>query len=182
MIALPGEKLGVIEAFEPIGEYKIVDGNIIATKLSKVMIDKKLKIIKIEPIKPGVAKEGDVLLGRVEYIQRPFAFVTLYSSLNPGLATDLKGLLYVNPELELPPVLEGSLIRTKVAKISAGTIMLSIDGQNLGAVEAYCNFCGGPLVKRDKNTAKCLWCGRILKIKLAPDFKGKALEPRLVLE
>ncbi|MGC8568434.1 MAG: exosome complex RNA-binding protein Csl4 [Nitrososphaeria archaeon] len=182
MIAVPGDKVGVIEAFEPEGEYKLVDGDIVATVLSNVIIDKKEKKVRIQPIKKGTIKEGDIVIGRVDYIQRPFGFVTIISALNKDISTDIKGMIYINPEEEYPPVLEGSIIRARVAKLSAGVIILTVEDENLGVIESYCNFCGGPLTRRGKNTARCSWCGRVLKVKLAPDFRTKTPPYRVILE
>ena len=182
LIALPGERLGVIEAFEPKGEFVVKDGYIYATKLSEVKVDKKRKTIEIRPLKKGVANVGDVVVGRVDYVQKPFAFVTIVSALNEGLAADLKGMIYIDQNFEYMPITEGSIVRAKIIGMSAGVLMLSVDGPELGILEAYCNYCGGPLVVRGKNSARCIWCGRVLRLKLAPDFKSKALPHRVILE
>ncbi len=182
LIALPGEKLGVIEAFEPKGEFIVKNGYIYATKLSEVKIDKKQKIIEIRPLKKSAFNIGNLVVAKVDYVQKPFAFVTIVSALNEGLAADLKGMIYFDDDFEYMPVTEGSIIRAKIIGISAGVLMLSIEGPELGILEAYCNYCGGPLVIRGRNSAKCIWCGRILKLKLASDFKSKALPYRVILE
>jgi len=182
LIAIPGEKLGVIEAFEPRGDFIIKDGNIYATRLSEVKIDKKQKIIEIKPLRKGFVSVGDIVVGRVDYIQRPFAFVTIVSALNEDLAADMKGMIYVDPDYEYTPVIEGSIVRAKVIGTSAGTLMLNVDEPGLGVLESYCNYCGGPLVVRGRNSARCIWCGRVLRLRLAPDFKSKALPHRVILE
>jgi Predicted RNA-binding protein (consists of S1 domain and a Zn-ribbon domain) len=182
LIAIPGEKLGVIEAFEPRGDFIIKDGNIYATRLSVVKIDRKQKIIEIKPLRKGFVSVGDIVVGRVDYIQRPFAFVTIVSALNEDLAADMKGMIYVDPDYDYTPVIEGSIVRAKVIGTSAGTLMLSVDEPGLGVLESYCNYCGGPLVVRGRNSARCIWCGRVLRLRLAPDFKSKALPHRVILE
>jgi len=182
LIALPGERLGVIEAFEPKGEFIVKDGYIYSTKLSEVKIDKKHKIIEIRPLKKGIANIGDIVVGRVDYVQKPFAFLTIVSALNEGLAADLKGMIYIDQDFEYMPITEGSIVRAKIIGMSAGVLMLSIDGSELGILEAYCNYCGGPLVARGRNSARCIWCGRVLRLKLAPDFKSKALPYRIILD
>lgn len=182
LIAIPGEKLGVIEAFEPRGDFIIKDGNIYATKLSDVKVDKKQKIIEIKPLKKGFVSVGDIVISRVDYVQRPFAFVTIVSALNKDLAADIKGMIYVNPDFEYSPVVEGSIIRAKVIGTSAGMLMLSVSEPGLGVLESSCNYCGGPLVVRGRNSAKCTWCGMVLRLKLAPDFKSKALPHRVMLD
>ena len=170
MQAYPGDALAVIEEFEPFGDYFIENGQIIATKVSIVNKDKSLKQIYIRGLVSKYVKVGDTILGQVEYVQRPFAHVIIFKVNDEKLHGDLRAMIYINPNFKVVPFNEGAIIRARVIAITAGHLLLDIQDDNMGVLEAWCPYCGGPVVKKGKNMLRCLRCGKSLYMKLAPDF------------
>ncbi len=168
--AYPGDELAVIEEYEPVGDYFIEDGQIIASKVSIVNKDKSLKQIHIRGLVRKYVKVGDTVLGQVEYVQKPFAHVVIFKVNEEKLHGDLKAMLYFDPYLRVTPFNEGAIVRAKVIGLTAGHLMLDMQDDKMGVLEAWCPYCGGPLVKRGKNMLRCLKCGKNSFMRLAPDF------------
>ncbi len=168
--AYPGDNLAVIEEFEPLGDYFIKNGKIIASKVSKVKKDKTVKQIYIQGLARKYVKIGDTVVGQVDYIQRPFAHVIIFKVNDKKLHGDLKAMLYFDPYLRLAPFNEGAIVRAKVIGLTAGHLMIDMQDNELGVLEAWCPYCGGPLAKRGRNMLRCLKCGKNSFMKLSPDF------------
>jgi exosome complex RNA-binding protein Csl4 len=168
--AYPGDNLAVIEEFEPLGDYFIENGQIIASKVSKVKKDKTNKQIEVLGLVRKYIRKGDIVTGQVDYMQKPFAHVIIFRVNDKKLYGDIKAMLYFDPDLRLAPFNEGAIIRARVIGLTAGHLMIDIQDEEMGVLEAKCPNCGGPLVKRGRNMLRCLKCGKSSFMKLAPDF------------
>jgi|GEM_PF-710786 exosome complex RNA-binding protein Csl4 len=168
--AYPGDYLAVIEEFEPLGDYFIKDGEIIASKVSEIKKDKSKKQIFINGLVRKYVKIGDIVIGKVDYMQKPFAHVIIFMFNDKKLPGDLKAMFYYDPDLNLVPFNEGAIIRAKIVSITAGHLMIDIQDNEMGVLESWCPYCGGPLIKKGRNMVRCLKCGKNSFMKLAPDF------------
>ncbi len=174
--AYPGDNLAVIEEFEPLGDYFIEDGQIIASKVSEVKKDKVNKQIDVHGLVRKHVKIGDIVVGQVDYMQKPFAHVIIFNFNGKKLHGDIKAMLYFDPDRSLMPFNEGAIIRARVIRFTAGHLMIDIQDDDLGVLEARCPYCGGPLVKRGRNMLRCLKCGKNSFMKLAPDFYSSKIK------
>ncbi len=179
----PGSHVATIEEFEPRGDYLIRDGEIITTTLSRVSYDRREKVVTITPLRRGSIKIGDVVMGKVVHVQGPFAFVDIYFVNGERFHSEMTGMVYISAERGSAPFNVGSMVRAKVILNNAGHLMLSISDDDLGVVEAYCSYCGGPLTRSYRGALRCQWCGKVHRFKVAPGFRPRRImQERVTLE
>ena len=80
-IAVPGEKLYVIEEYLPgTGTYSCPDGWIRSSVLGAVYIDNVQKIVYVKHVrnKPNIPKPGDIIIGVVSSVSEDLAFIDIF--------------------------------------------------------------------------------------------------------
>ncbi|MEM3632339.1 MAG: hypothetical protein QXY52_05815, partial [Conexivisphaerales archaeon] len=132
----------MIEEFEPLGDYYVDNGQIIASKVSEVKKDKTNKQINVYGLIKKYIKIGDTAVGQVDYVQKPFAHVIIFEVNDKKLYGDVKAMLYFDPVLRSVPFNEGAIIRAKVIGLTAGHFMIDIQDNEMGVLEAKCPYCG----------------------------------------
>lgn len=176
----PGGRVATIEEFEPQGDYEIRDGEIIAVRVSRAVYDKREKVVRITPLRRQPISVGDVVVGKVVHMQSQFAYVDIYFVNGERFHSEMTGLIYVSEGRDRVPFNVGSMVRARVVLNNAGHYILSINGEGLGVVEAYCSFCGGPLIRTYRGGLRCQWCGKVHRFRVTPDFRPRKIFPERV--
>lgn len=138
---------------------------------------KKLAVSQKRPLRPlGV---GTTIIGKVENISEPIALVSMqvgmggehrfgetdeYAVLHASMIR--KGYVKnVRDEYKI-----GDIIRAKIVDQRNGEFRLSTDGDELGAIKAYCAKCRHPM-KVESGILQCQECGTKDNRKIAKDYR-----------
>ncbi len=181
-LVLPGDYLGVIEEYLPGEGVKEENGELIATRPGKVIINRDKMEIRVESITdvPPLPKVGDVVLGRVVDVRPQTVIVELVridgrendreiaTSKLAGVSISQVKEGYVKDMREEFRV--GDVIRAAVVTADRSPIQLSTKRSDLGVVYALCSKCRSPLVRRG-NQLVCPRCGNVEKRKLSRFYR-----------
>ena len=142
---------------------------------------KKLTVIQKRPLKAlGV---GATIIGTVQNISEPIALVSMdvgigeqrfgetdeYAVLHASMIR--KGYVKnVRDEYKI-----GDIIRAKIVDLRNGEMRLSTDGEDLGAIKAYCGKCRHAM-KVESGILKCEECGFKDNRKLAKDYRKASVD------
>ena len=179
---VPGDFIGTEEEFlAGEGTFSENEG-IFATAIGQASeSDRKLVVSQKKPLRAlGI---GSVLIGRVENIVEPIALVSMLwgdgegagsshrFGENPSYAVLHASMIrrgYVKNVRDEYKV--GDIIRAKIADIRNGEMRLSTDGDELGAIKAFCGKCRHPL-KVESGLLKCESCEAKDNRKIANDYR-----------
>ncbi|MEM2910446.1 MAG: exosome complex RNA-binding protein Csl4 [Nitrososphaerota archaeon] len=166
-IALPGEKLCVLEEFlSGKGTSTSLDGTVFATVVGKVKFDRKKREVQVEAIKePDSVAVGDIILGEVKELQSKSAVIKIIGKNGKILRHQRSATLLAKPgskESLGQHVSVGDVLLAKVTSIISGLINVSIWEPGFGVLQAMCDRCGSIMgyVKKDKYNVYCSKCGR----------------------
>ncbi|MEM2210640.1 MAG: exosome complex RNA-binding protein Csl4 [Nitrososphaerales archaeon] len=181
-LALPGEKLAVIEEFEGGEGTYIHNGSIRSITIGIPSYNLRSRKVEVKSKQRArIPNSGDTIIGQVESIQNNIINVRIHylnNEINDGGFTGLliiKTIKAGKDKQNLPmPCKLGDLIRARVVNNNNGIIYLSIDRAEDGVIFATCSVCGGKMVKIGNNI-KCVECGIIERRKLAIDFSKFSL-------
>lgn len=138
---------------------------------------KKLAVTQKRPLKPlGI---GTTIIGKVENISEPIALVSMQVGLGGEHRfgeTDEYAVLHasmirkgfvknVRDEFKI-----GDIIRARIVDLRNGEMRLSTDGEELGAIKAYCAKCRHPM-KVESGLLACEACGEKDNRKIAKDYR-----------
>jgi exosome complex component CSL4 len=182
-LAVPGERLGVIEEFIPdAGTYE-KDGVIYSKVIGRVLIDLVHRRVSVHQlIGPSkVPAVGNTVLAQVSNAQSDTAGARIFEIGEEEINGVFTGILHVSDVA--PKYVDsmydvckaGDIIRAKVVSDKNLTYHLSTKEKNLGVVYAFCSNCG-TLLEPKRQGMHCSKCGRIEKRKTASDY-GKGLIP-----
>jgi exosome complex component CSL4 len=164
-IALPGEKLCVLEEFlSGKGTKTSVDGTVFATVIGRVVFDRKKREVHVEAVKePDNIAVGDIVLGEVKELQTKSAVVKILGKNGKLLKHHRTAVLLTkqgSKESLGRHVSVGDVILAKVTSIISGLINISIWEPGLGVLQAVCDNCGSIMtcVKKDKYNVYCPKC------------------------
>ncbi len=176
---VPGERLGVVEEFDPGPGTVDVNGTVVAAQTGKASVDRKRRIVTVKTLAgpPLFPDEGSTILGMVEKIQEKMAIVSIFMVDGKPLGRPFTGMLHIStssPRYEedmgdvCKPV---DIIRAKVMDTKERIPKLTTAGPGLGVIKAYCSKCGGELVFSGR-ILRCALCRNVERRRLADDFEG----------
>jgi len=178
-LVVPGDKLGVIEEFEP-GPGTYVEegtGTIFSLTTGRALLDVLNKKVSVFPgIKvSGVPRVGSTVLGQVLEVQTKQATVRIFQVGNRVLSGFFSGLLHIS-DVSLRYVESmydvckiGDIVRAKVVSDKNRVFHLTTNDKDLGVVYAFCSRCGHVLSLR-KFRMRCPECGNLERRKPAQDY------------
>ena len=181
---LPGDKIAVIEEFLPDETCYEEDGVIFSRLFGRVVMDRKKHKISVTPEKKhNVVKNGDVGIGRVEFVKKQIASVDIYQLDQKHVSPPLNAILHISEvsrrfvrnmyEVARP----GDWIKFRIIK-SNKPVYITIVGTGLGVIVSYCIQCGHELEFKRRNTLGCPNCERIQPRITSKNF-GNPLNYRL---
>ncbi len=176
---VPGEKLGVVEEFDPGPGTVDVNGTVYASQTGKAAVDKNRRIVAVKTMAgpPLVPEEGSTIIGMVEKIQEKMAIVNIVMVDGRKVARPFTGMLHISNasprfEQEMGDVCKPvDIIRAKVIDTGERIPKLTTAGPGLGVIRAYCSKCGGELVFSGR-ILRCTLCRNVERRRLADDFAG----------
>lgn len=172
----PGDKIGVIEEYEPgFGTYES-DGVVRSFLTGVVEKDVKNHLAVVKPVKePLLPRPKDVVYAVVSSLSDKLASVMIISVGNRLLSDYLTGMIHIRAsstsrvrslrELFKP----GDIVRCEVLTFKNGVYHLRTQGSGFGVVYAVCSLCGTPLV-RSRRELKCPVCGNTERRKTTRDY------------
>ena len=174
---VPGERLGVVEEFDPGRGTVDVNGTVYSAQTGKVNVDTARRIVSVKTAAgpPIVPEEGSTIIGMIEKIQEKMAIVQLIVVDDRILDRPFTGMLHISsssPRFEraMDEVCKPlDLIRAKVIDISQRIPKLTTAGHGLGVIKAYCSKCGGELILSGR-ILRCKICRNVERRRLADDF------------
>lgn len=171
---LPGDRVAVSEEFLPGKNTYESHGEVKASSLGVVEVDKKKREISVKPkVKPKTIEVGDYVVGQVESVQQSLATVKIYYLNEQFFPNSASGLLMIKNVMGKPRngslVRLGDIVRCKVISKTNNMLHLSVEDPSSGVLFALCSKCGKKL-QQFGNKAKCVECGNIEQRKFARDF------------
>jgi exosome complex component CSL4 len=182
-LAVPGDRLGVIEEFIPDAGTYVKDGVIYSKVIGRVLIDLVHRRVSVHQLvgPSKVPALGSTVLAQVSNAQSDTAGARIFEIGEEEINGVFTGILHVS-DVALKYVdsmydvcKAGDIIRAKVVSEKNRTYHLSTKDRNLGVVYAFCSNCG-TLLEPKRQGMHCPKCGRIEKRKTASDY-GKGLMP-----
>lgn len=166
-LVLPGDKIAIIEEFLPDETCYEQKGGIYSKILGRVVTDTKKHKISVIPKNPHrTIKNGDVGLGRVEFMKKQIASVNIYHLNQENVSIPISAVLHISEasrrfvrnmyEVARP----GDWLRFRIIR-AIKPVYISLIGNGLGVVISYCIQCGHELEYRRPNTLECQNCGSI---------------------
>jgi len=178
---VPGEFLATVAEFIPNeGVYEKGD-NVYSSRTGVVLKDADSKKISVHP-KTGVPptlNEGDIIIGTIDRIRGQIANVDIAAirgdeGREPTVPDD--SIIHISNisddyveeiEDELKPA---DIVRAKVIGLEKNSARLSIKGESLGVLVAFCSECRHEMEKSDSKL-KCPNCGSVESRKIANDYR-----------
>jgi len=183
-LAVPGDRLGVIEEFIPDAGTYVKDGVIYSKVIGRILIDLEHRRVSVHQL-VGAARVpalGSIVIAQVSNAQSDTAGARIFEIGEEEINGVFTGILHVS-DVALRYVdsmyyvcKAGDIIRAKVVSEKNRTYHLSTKDKNLGVVYAFCSNCG-TLLEPKRQDMHCPKCGRIEKRKIASDY-GKGLLQR----
>ena len=176
-LVLPGDKLGVVEEFDPGKGTVEVNGTVYSTQTGKATLDSTRHVVSVKTMAgpPVVPEEGSTAIGMVEKIQEKMAIVQIIMVDDHKLDRPFTGMLHISSssprfERDMGEVCKPlDIIRAKVIDVSQRIPKLTTAGRGLGVIKAYCSRCGGELVLSGR-ILRCSLCRNVERRRLADDF------------
>jgi exosome complex component CSL4 len=168
-IALPGDRLAVIEEFQLGQGVYLWGAEIRAKQLGSVRYDYKAYKVHVIPKKAAVTpSRGDLVDGIVYDVAHKYANLKLTSINAVKLRNLLPAVLLLPADERIhTPVKNGDLVRAKVVGIIGGFAVCSIEGEGLGVLVRHCSKCGDKSIKIGPRLVKCIACGNRERVYLA---------------
>jgi exosome complex component CSL4 len=180
-IVVPGDKLGVIEEFEPgLGTY-VEESTIYSLATGRALMDLLNKKVSVYPATQisGFPKVGSIVVGQVSEVQNKQAIVRIFQVGNRMVSGFFSGLLHISDvspryvESMYDVCKAGDVIRAKVISDKNRVFHLSTNDKDLGAVYAFCSRCGHVL-SSGRMRMRCTECGNTENRKTAQHYgKGE---------
>jgi len=175
----PGERLAVIEEFEPGEGVYMYGGEVRAAKVGEPVFDMKERRASVRPLRDviGVPKVGDSVIGVVESTQGNVVNVKIEVVNGRYSQAGFTAMLQVRPTLQSgrggvrrTVCKPGDVVRARVISNLNSIIHLAMDRPEEGVICTVCSVCGGRVV-RVRSRVKCIECSNVEDRKLASDFE-----------
>ena len=181
---VPGERLGVVEEFDPGRGTVDVDGIVYSSQTGTALLDPNRHVVTVKPITGPVVvpEEGSSIIGVVEKIQEKMAIVNIVVVDGKKMPLPFTGMLHISnssPRFERvmgDVVKPNDIIRAKVIDTSQRIPKLTTVGRDLGVIKAYCSRCGNELVLSGR-ILRCSVCRNVERRRLAEDFESEVPGP-----
>lgn len=184
-IVVPGDILGTEEEYLPGPGTISQDGKIYATLIGEVKDEKRtLSVLQKGKLTPFDV--GTVVIGCIENIVEPIALVRLKPGSidedqrvgdNPDYAVLHASMIkkgYVRNVRDEYKI--GDIIRAKIVDIRNGEMRLSTEGDEMGAIKAFCAKCRHPMEKTKDALLRCESCGAKDNRKIAKDYRNAVID------
>jgi exosome complex component CSL4 len=183
-LALPGERLGVIEEFTPDAGTFVKDGVIYSKVVGRVLIDLAHKRVTVHQLTHGakVPITGSTVVGQVATAQSETAGMRIFEIGADEVSSGFMGILHISDahiryvDSMFDVCKPGDIVRAKVISEKNRTYHLSTKDRNLGVIYAFCSNCG-TLLEQRRQGMHCPKCGRLERRKTATDY-GRGLIER----
>ena len=182
-LVVPGDFLGTEEEFlSDHGTFSEKE-RIYASITGKAAEDShKLSVSQARSLRP--LEVGTIVIGTVENIVEPIALISIKSGAHPNhrfgenpdysvLHASMIRRGYVKNVRDEYKV--GDIIRAKIAAFQNGEFRLTTDGDDLGAIKAFCAKCRHPM-KVESGILKCEDCGEKDNRKIANDYRKATVD------
>jgi len=184
-LALPGERLGVIEEFTPDAGTFVKDGVIYSKVVGRVLIDLTHKRVTVHQLTHGakVPITGSTVVGQVSSAQPETAQMRIFEIGAEEVTSGFIGILHISDahmryvDSMFDVCKPGDIVRAMVISEKNRTYHLSTKERNLGVVYAFCSNCGTLLEPR-RQGMHCPKCGRLERRKTAADYGRGLIERR----
>jgi exosome complex RNA-binding protein Csl4 len=166
-VVVPGEEIGVIEEFTPLGLTYERDGRIRSMIVGEVKTNKNERSIEVtgKGLNAIFPLEYSVVEGVVESSSSVGGIVRIYSINGKPVSSDLTGVLRSHERQDDLYKL-GDVVRARVTSLTNRTIWLDISSPDTGVLKTRCSKCGGEVKSFPPNNIKCLNCGNSERRKL----------------
>jgi exosome complex component CSL4 len=176
-LVVPGDKLGVIEEFEPGPGTYVEGGTIYSLATGRELMDMLNKKVSVYPGTrvSSVPKVGSIVTGQVSEVQSKQATVRIFQVANRVLSGFFTGLLHISDvspryvESMYDVCKAGDIIRVKVISDKNRVFHLSTNDKDLGVLYAFCSRCGHVLSFR-RFRMRCPACDNVERRKTAQDY------------
>jgi len=183
LLVVPGDKLGVIEEYEPGPGTYVEEGSIYSLTVGRALMDVLNKRVSVFPgLKAsGVPRVGSIVEGQVQEVQNKQANVRIFQVGNRAISGFFSGLLHISDvspryvESMYDVCKPGDIIRAKVISDRNRVFHLSTNEKDLGVLYAFCSRCGHGLDLR-KFRMRCPECGNLERRKPAMDYGKEDFE------
>ena len=177
---VPGEKLGVVEEFEPGRGTVEVNGIIYSSQTGTASVDSKRHLVTVKTLAgpPVVPEEGSSVIGVVEKVQEKMAIINIVVVDGKKMELPFTGMLHISnssPRFErtMSEVCKpNDIIKAKVIDTSQRIPKLTTLGRDLGVTKAYCSRCGNELILSGR-ILRCSVCRNVERRRLAEDFESQ---------
>lgn len=179
---VPGEKLGVVEEFDPGRGTVEVDGVVYSSQTGLATLDTRRHVVSVKTAAgpPIIPDEGSTIIGAVEKIQEKMAIINIIMIDGHKVGLPFTGMLHISNSSSRFERVMGDvckptdIIRAKVIDTSQRIPKLTTIGRELGVIKAYCSKCGGELVLSGR-ILRCTICRNVERRRLAEDFTSEAV-------
>jgi len=178
-LVLPGEKIGVIEMYNPGKGTHAQNGIIYSSIIGEVRIDNTEKTVSVisKEKKPYIPKNGDVVIGVIDMVRKQMAIANVLNVRGFNATTDFEGMIHISQvsknylENLADAFKTGDIIRAVLINDEISPFFLNTAAPDLGVILAYCSECGDILqVDKDGRNLHCDRCRIIEKRKLSRDY------------
>jgi exosome complex component CSL4 len=174
---VPGERLGVVEEFDPGRGTVEVNGIVYSSQTGTAAVDAKRHVVSVKTAAGPVVvpEEGSSVTGVVEKVQEKMAIVNIVLVDGKKMVLPFTGMLHISnssPRFEriMSEVCKpNDILRAKVIDTSQRIPKLTTIGRDLGVIKAYCSRCGNELVLSGR-ILRCGVCRNVERRRLAEDF------------
>lgn len=168
-LVTPGERVGVIEEYEPGEGTYVVDGVIYSSRLGFVEVDEERRRIVVKGKRlVGVPEVGDEVIVKTTLVQRNIVNGVIIFINGVEVDSCFVALLLLRGAQK--KIFVGDLIRARVISRANGVVHVSVRGPEMGVVQTVCNHCGGRVVRYGANAVKCVECGAVEERLLSKEF------------
>jgi exosome complex component CSL4 len=167
-VVVPGDQLCVIEELMPsYGTYE-KEGIVYAAAPGMVAMDlkdRRIRVVNVDgKMKLALPIEGDILMGKVTHAFEQRAEVVIVRRNDKDIHSGLVGELHISNVTRryvksmLDVLKQNDIIRAVALNTHEMPVKLSLVGQDLGVVQAFCSRCGTALTLTTHNNMFCLRC------------------------
>ena len=176
-LAVPGDRLGVIEEFIPDAGTYVKDGVIYSKIVGRALMDLLHKRVSVYPLINGavVPKVSGIVVGQVGNAQSDNVLVRIFKIGSKKLSGVFTGILHISDVQEryvdsMNDVCKtGDILRAKVISEKNQIYHLSTNDKGLGVIYAFCSRCG-QLLEPKRYEMQCTKCKNVENRKLAVDY------------
>ena len=181
ILVFPGDKLGVVEEFQP-GPYTYEEEGVIKSAVLGVPRfsnkDYTLQILPRTSTSP-IPKRGDIVIGQVAHTGSQIATINIFYINGVEVYPTYTAIIHISQvsrgyisSME-DAYKAGDIVRARVVNGKTIPIQIETLESNEGVIFSRCSKCGDFLVKLGKDKLKCNSCQRTERRKTAIDY-GRA--------